>query len=1526
MKDISRSLSEESSVKEIFYLKFFIPFLLLYLLFIAMICNPLFYYLGIDPQPKLGLNWLYFLVIAVVPLIPLILLFKRRDSILNSAYGYTIFEIFKYIGKLGRWLISGWRPMIIRLIDIAIGFFLIRVTLLFLFNIWNPSPLGINQANVSPGISVLVNGIYLKATPLPGNNGFDWNLLSGLVINSSRDQILIFSNSQNIFNQITYQLITTIWYDWEKMIFLWFLIEVLVFAWNRSQRLVVEEVCNLSNADTSSVNSSSSGKKDSKLPVSQLAGLLILHLDRISERYRVVDEKRSTPSGGGAGKPINAVMNTEGMGDMIQATIGGSGEFAVGPLKIPASSVAALLGGLMRGPKIVLSLCRTRDISENGDTIEAKPFLTASITMENRSHSWLVQTSDPLEKKDSLEQKKRRDIEDMVLELAHKIFATLTNEEENISWKASYKFSEGLREYRDSLFSAEKRFYHLKMAENEFLLALQESPNYALAYYNLGVVYTELEQFEAAESAFIKSIENESEGWQAYYALGVNLYNRTRKSDTIICNIYACKRYSDLENNNYLNEVIAALPETCKQNIITDYEKILLICDHVIFRIRDDESLLTRDNNKLARVYNLQGNTIRQLFRFNHGYSNLEKAITLLKRSVACAWMNLIISELNGWNLDEERHIVSECMIDLADAELCFYKLYNNCMPQDAIDGLISAIKIDPANANLHKYLGEAYFCFKDYKQSAIEFEYATGIKPENPNYWAHAALAKVHSGQMQEAFRALKRVHKFGPGTSAESIRTAIKTCQEIIKSLNNTGSNMDLIKMNEQICRWQRALLMMEVSQYSEIDQFTVFHLGKILNEEVNDINRGKDMDWRYAQMVLSYINICDKMDEKNFAECDELKSAPSLKQAYKQDCVSSCLISIDKFDLAAAINQKATTKDGCIFEPEELREKLTRRAIEGLVALLKSGTEDRNHWKRMQDKFALARLRLSQRKKWHVFSWEAIPGEDEGKLREFLIRKLDIYWARNAEFRRKDKDKTITVSGEICSLVLRLNNKNIEIITELDKNIANKLIAKNENDKLNIYDIGNCLEIKKDLLDIFDSICECMEKNDKYRDYFPEYCQLLIEIGKILLEDEFIEDNEAANGCFKMAMALLEVEQPDEIKRLGLENLLAKSLHNSENDSDALAEARQAQFRDPLDRENAKLIGEIYLNYEDYSQSIPNLGLAFSRESKNPDNPNVLRDMGISKYNKSLNSTDKTSREESLKDAREYFERALIISERYNLSGRGDLRCYLGRINMAMKKYDEAADYFSIVYRVTKKRKGLIAGLNLALAQHKMKNYKDSESTYREIINHLAANYINEDELIIFDENQGHLSKTTSKWQDLIERSSIPDDVTKAKDKESSRGSILASALIGLASSYAKRDTNLGIALNLVGKSDKVVDKLKGQEKEKWMAANADCRGFILFKITEQYLKDRATEAIECLEGSVSLRATPEAYLHLALAYKLKMDRAKSPDIKAQFNDKARKCLKHAQDLDVTEQLSDELTELMQSFESPGMMAAQ
>jgi hypothetical protein len=87
-------------------------------------------------------------------------------------------------------------------------------------------------------------------------------------------------------------------------------------------------------------------------------------------------------------------------------------------------------------------------------------------------------------------------------------------------------------------------------------------------------------------------------------------------------------------------------------------------------------------------------------------------------------------------------------------------------------------------------------------------------------------------------------------------------------------------------------------------------------------------------------------------------------------------------------------------------------------------------------------------------YVFSWEDIPGRDEGRLRDLLINKLGIDWANIAKIEKVGDGKTIKVSGEKNSLSLNLNDKNTKVILEIDDLIRDELIAKNENGELKIY----------------------------------------------------------------------------------------------------------------------------------------------------------------------------------------------------------------------------------------------------------------------------------------------------------------------------------------------------------------------------------------------------------------------------------------------------------------------------------------
>ncbi len=95
---------------------------------------------------------------------------------------------------------------------------------------------------------------------------------------------------------------------------------------------------------------------------------------------------------------------------------------------------------------------------------------------------------------------------------------------------------------------------------------------------------------------------------------------------------------------------------------------------------------------------------------------------------------------------------------------------------------------------------------------------------------------------------------------------------------------------------------------------------------------------------------------------------------------------------------------------------------------------------------------------KQKWYLFSWEKIPGNDNGKLIEFLIRNFGIEWVKSAQIKRNDDGKTIMVTSETNFLSLTLNEKKTNLNLKIDDGRTDKFIVKTEKDELNIYQKDN------------------------------------------------------------------------------------------------------------------------------------------------------------------------------------------------------------------------------------------------------------------------------------------------------------------------------------------------------------------------------------------------------------------------------------------------------------------------------------
>ena len=86
-------------------------------------------------------------------------------------------------------------------------------------------------------------------------------------------------------------------------------------------------------------------------------------------------------------------------------------------------------------------------------------------------------------------------------------------------------------------------------------------------------------------------------------------------------------------------------------------------------------------------------------------------------------------------------------------------------------------------------------------------------------------------------------------------------------------------------------------------------------------------------------------------------------------------------------------------------------------------------------------------------YLFSWDSVPGKDNGKLMEYLEQKYGVDWVRTAKIDKIDNNE-IKIETEKNFLSLKLNNENTEVTLTINNIRTDEFIVKTENSKLNIY----------------------------------------------------------------------------------------------------------------------------------------------------------------------------------------------------------------------------------------------------------------------------------------------------------------------------------------------------------------------------------------------------------------------------------------------------------------------------------------
>ena len=354
------------------------------------------------------------------------------------------------------------------------------------------------------------------------------------------------------------------WWTWERVLLVAAVLLTLRWFVRARERVIVEEFVDYTSQDATAV--------------SGLAMLLVSELSRLRELYGRVNEELSTPLSVGArpggardhssGEPGSFLsVRADEVTEVLSGAVASESKVTFAGITIPIGFVLSLVGRLARGPRVIGSV----HLTDAG----GGPTVTAQIVGRGSNFTWRVDA--PPDRRRTAD---KAFLDPMVAEIACRMFTDMTLRG-SVRWQAIQPFTEYLGLYWESLRTPKNRARFLKQAEDRLLAAVAEDETFDLAFYNLGVVYSQLAQAEylaastaeypkrktsdpraahdarmaAARTAFARAVTLNRGRWEAVYALAVHEFasarhNRQSPEAELRCIVQRCERVLELDRWN----------------------------------------------------------------------------------------------------------------------------------------------------------------------------------------------------------------------------------------------------------------------------------------------------------------------------------------------------------------------------------------------------------------------------------------------------------------------------------------------------------------------------------------------------------------------------------------------------------------------------------------------------------------------------------------------------------------------------------------------------------------------------------------------------------------------------------------------------------------------------------------------------------------------------------------------------------------------------------------------------------------
>jgi tetratricopeptide (TPR) repeat protein len=298
---------------------------------------------------------------------------------------------------------------------------------------------------------------------------------------------------------------------WE-ILAIYLVLLLLIAGWRLRRRIVIDEI-----TDNTPDGALAKGT----------AALLAGELARIAEALRPVSEGRDIQMANQVA-PLEIATGVEDFAADLRGAVTAESKVTVGPIGIPIGALAAILGRFVQAPRLIASL---RDA-------DGQVVLVARLTGGGQHASWQTQRSSA--------DGKAPIVRDLVNELAARIF-TDVGLKRSTSWQATRHLVAAVSKYRSALRAKGTRRLDFLQAERELLAAIDEDERLFEAYYDLGVVYTELGQRASARSAFQTAMAIDPRRWEPHYAVAQTGYSAEIGGRDAVEVLDHCQRVIDMK-------------------------------------------------------------------------------------------------------------------------------------------------------------------------------------------------------------------------------------------------------------------------------------------------------------------------------------------------------------------------------------------------------------------------------------------------------------------------------------------------------------------------------------------------------------------------------------------------------------------------------------------------------------------------------------------------------------------------------------------------------------------------------------------------------------------------------------------------------------------------------------------------------------------------------------------------------------------------------------------------------------------